>query len=112
VSAGSLTKALAGLGINMPFAQSFATYATLSLAFSPIVCHKGCFHPPWKFAILAGIDVMATWCTVTAYSLTNMTSVALLDSWTVPCVMLLTVMIFKQRYVLLRYDQLCRQVVM
>ena len=97
VAAGALSKALAAWGVSIPFTQSAATYALLFLAFLPIIHRKGWQQPLWKYSVLAGLDVGATWCTVKAYSLTSMTSVTLLDSWTVPCVMLLTFLLFRQR---------------
>ena len=38
----------------------------------------------YKFAGLAFIDVIANFCLVEAYNFTSLTSVTLLDCWTVP----------------------------
>ena len=52
----------------------------------------------WKYAIIAAIDVEANYCVVKAYQFTSLTSVMLLDAWTIPCVMLLSRCVFRHRY--------------
>jgi len=37
------------------------------------------------YALLAAVDVLSNFCLVEAYAYTSLTSVTLLDCWTVPC---------------------------
>ena len=84
----------------MPFTQSASNYAVLFIIFGgPARLLKwGWEQEAWKYGLLAAVDVVSTWCVVKAFSLTSITSVTLLDSWTIPCVILLTAVFFKQRY--------------
>lgn len=52
----------------------------------------------WKYAIVALIDVEANYCVVKAYQFTSLTSVMLLDAFTIPCVMVLSRCVFRKRY--------------
>jgi drug/metabolite transporter (DMT)-like permease len=54
---------------------------------------------PWYvYALLGLIDVEANYLVVRAYQYTSITSVMLLDCFTIPCVLLLTRLILKTRY--------------
>lgn len=53
--------------------------------------------PLWLYALLALIDVEASFCIVTAYKYTSMVSVMVLDAWTVPCVLILGYGLFRWR---------------
>jgi drug/metabolite transporter (DMT)-like permease len=96
-AAGALSAALARWGASVPVTQSMSTYLLLFCAFYPRPHREGWHQPHWKYFCLATLDVSSTWCLVKALSLTSLTSATLLDSWTVPCVMLLTYAIFRQR---------------
>lgn len=54
----------------------------------------------WKYAILAFFDVEGNYLLVRAYQYTTITSVQLLDCFTVPLVMLLSYFALKRRYIL------------
>jgi hypothetical protein len=99
IRAGITSAALAGLGANNPFFQSCITYFLLWATGVEAVHKAGWQQPPWKYFVLALLDVSSTSCLVRAYNFTSITSVTLLDSWTVPCVMLLTAVLLKQRCV-------------
>jgi solute carrier family 35 protein F1/2 len=53
----------------------------------------------WLYLIGAVLDVEANFCVTLAYSYTNITSVMLLDCFTIPCVMILSRGFLKARYV-------------
>jgi solute carrier family 35, member F1/2 len=91
---------LAELGASVPFTQSASNYTLLFLVFGgPVRVFQWKWEQKaWKYGLLAGFDVAATWCVVKAFSLTSITSVTLLDSWTIPCVIILTAVFLKQRY--------------
>ena len=73
-------------GISLPAAQSFLNYLALALVFGGQLFFKK--QPlqaaSYKFAGLAAIDVTANFCLVEAFNFTSLTSVTLLDCWTVP----------------------------
>lgn len=52
----------------------------------------------WRYALLALFDIEANFLAVKAYSYTSLTSVQLLDSLTIPTVMLLSRLLLKSRY--------------
>ena len=52
---------------------------------------------PWKYAALAIADVEANYFVVKAYSYTSITSVMLLDCFTIPCVMVLSFVFLKAK---------------
>jgi solute carrier family 35, member F1/2 len=99
ISAGSTSAALAGLGASNPFFQSCITYFLLWASGVETVHKAGWRQAKWKYLVLAILDVSSTFCLVKAYKFTSITSATLLDSWTVPCVMLLTTVLFQQRCV-------------
>jgi hypothetical protein len=51
----------------------------------------------WKYALLAVADVEANYFVVKAYSYTSITSVMLLDCFTIPCVMVLSYFFLKAK---------------
>jgi solute carrier family 35, member F1/2 len=81
----------------VPFTQSLLCYLLLWLTFYPRTLKDGWKQPLWKYAVLALLDVTATWCVVKAFNYSSITSVTLLDAWTVPCVMLLTALLLRRR---------------
>lgn len=96
----SISTELALRGASIPFTQGAIQYALLFLAFSgPLRLFWWRWkESAWKYMLVSGIDVLSTGCIVKAFSLTSVTSVTLLDSWTIPCVILLTAVFFRQRY--------------
>ena len=73
-------------GISLPAAQSFLNYLALAVVYGTHLKLKNQpLRASWyKFAGLAAIDVTANFCLVEAYNFTSLTSVTLLDCWTVP----------------------------
>ena len=107
-------------GIDAPTAQSFANYALLSLHGIPLALRRwrrartaghaeaededteslvaGSRLHPWQWLLLALSDVEANYFLVLAYQYTDITSVSLLDAFSVPAVMLFSRLLFRTRY--------------
>ncbi|GLC36406.1 hypothetical protein PLESTB_000765200 [Pleodorina starrii] len=98
---GTTSGLLASRGINMPATQSFFNYLLLS-----ITC--GAYHlrnrglrlsNPWYcYLLLAVMDVEANFLVTKAYQYTSVTSVTLLDCFTIPAVMALSALALRARY--------------
>ncbi|GLC65724.1 hypothetical protein PLESTF_000333100 [Pleodorina starrii] len=98
---GTTSGLLASRGINMPATQSFFNYLLLS-----ITC--GAYHlrnrglrlsNPWyHYLLLAVMDVEANFLVTKAYQYTSVTSVTLLDCFTIPAVMVLSALALRARY--------------
>lgn len=99
-STGFSSSELARKGINAPTSQSLANYVLLALVYGTIFIHrKKPFKAKWYYYILLGlIDVEANFLVVKAYQYTSLTSVMLLDCWTIPCVIFLTWFFLKTKY--------------
>lgn len=106
-------------GIDAPTAQSSANYALLSLHGIPLALRRrrrrartggvsegetaeataaGARLRPWQWLLLAAADVEANYLLVLAYQYTDITSVSLLDAFTVPAVMVFSRLLFRTRY--------------
>ncbi|GAX26679.1 solute carrier family 35, member F1/2 [Fistulifera solaris] len=59
--------------------------------------------PPWFYLIMGSLDVSASFCIVSAFSLTNITSVSLLTALSIPTTMVLSCFFLKRRYQLWHY---------
>ena len=55
-------------------------------------------NPWWLYAAGAVIDVEANYCVTLAYKYTSITSIMLLDCFTIPCVMVLSKIFLRARY--------------
>eukprot|EP00897_Mesotaenium_endlicherianum_P007535 jgi/Mesen1/680/ME000109S10898 len=97
---GVTSSMLAQRGINAPTAQSFLNYLLLALVYGSILLfRRKLLQMPWHFYLaLAVVDVEANYTVVLAYQYTSLTSVVLLDCWSIPCAMLLTWLLLKARY--------------
>ncbi|GAM19783.1 hypothetical protein SAMD00019534_029580 [Acytostelium subglobosum LB1] len=92
--------------INIPTAQSLLNYILLSF-YSIILWRRGTlWHSLRTKSIfllpLALFDVEANYVAVKAYQYTTITSVMLLDCFTIPCVAVLTRIFLKTRYTLIQ----------
>ncbi|KAK7476371.1 hypothetical protein BaRGS_00032371 [Batillaria attramentaria] len=95
-------------GVHTPTAQSFLNYALLCLVFAVMLAcrqeeegrHLGIIlrQDGWKYAILALIDVEANYLVVKAYSYTTITSVQLLDCFSILVVVVLSWRLLKAQY--------------
>ncbi|VAH19680.1 unnamed protein product [Triticum turgidum subsp. durum] len=91
---------LANLGVNTPLTQSFFAYLLLTLIYVPILLHRR-QKPriPWYWYLaLAFVDVQGNYLVVKAYQYSSITSVTLLDCWTVVWVIILTWYVLGTRY--------------
>jgi solute carrier family 35, member F1/2 len=83
-------------GAEIPATQSALNYVLLCCVYTALSASRR--HLAlcelrlawWKYAVLAVLDVEANFLIVTAYQYTSITSVMLIDCWTIPCVMLLS----------------------
>jgi solute carrier family 35 protein F1/2 len=104
-STGFSSSALAKRGINAPTSQSLLNYALLAVIYGGILLYR------WKalkarwyyYALLGVVDVEANFLVVKAYQYTSITSVMLLDCWSIPCVILLTWLFLKTKYRFRKY---------
>lgn len=87
-------------GVDAPLTQSFFAYLLLTLVYVPIVLHRRQkLQIPWYWYLgLAFIDVQGNYLVVKAYQYSYITSVTLLDCWTVVWVIMLTWYALGTRY--------------
>ncbi|KAL2456936.1 Eukaryotic protein of unknown function [Forsythia ovata] len=99
-STGFLSSELAKRGINAPTSQSFLNYILLALVYGGIMLYRRkSLKAKWYYYVLLGlVDVEANFLVVKAYQYTSITSVMLLDCWTIPCVLFLTWFFLKTKY--------------
>ncbi|XP_019428777.1 PREDICTED: solute carrier family 35 member F1-like [Lupinus angustifolius] len=99
-STGFTSSLLAKKGIDAPTAQSFLNYALLAIIYGNILIYRRKpLKVKWYYYIILGIiDVEANFLVVKSYQFTSLTSVMLLDCWSIPCVILLTWVFLKTRY--------------
>jgi hypothetical protein len=93
---GIFSTYLANDNISIPTSQSTINYALLCL-YALHRWRQAGFTTNfklqvawWKYALLAFADVEANYLVVKAYSYTTITSIMLIDCWTIPCVMLIS----------------------
>ncbi|KAI5565548.1 hypothetical protein POPTR_014G151800v4 [Populus trichocarpa] len=99
-STGFSSSELARRGINAPTSQSFLNYVFLAIVYGSIMLYrKQALKAKWYYyAILSLVDVEANFLVVKAYQYTSITSVMLLDCWSIPCVMVLTWFFLSTKY--------------
>lgn len=104
-STGFSSSELARRGINAPTSQSFLNYVLLAVVYGGIMIYRReALKAKWYFYLLLGlIDVEANFLVVKAYQYTSLTSVMLLDCWSIPCVILLTWLFLKTKYRFRKY---------
>ncbi|CAN6341843.1 unnamed protein product [Urochloa humidicola] len=101
VAASSFASSLiANLGVDAPLTQSFFGYLLLNLIYVPILLYRRRkLQIAWYWYLaLAFIDVQGNYLFVKAYQYSYITSVTLLDCWTVVWVILLTRYALGTRY--------------
>ncbi|CAI9117375.1 OLC1v1018760C3 [Oldenlandia corymbosa var. corymbosa] len=99
-STGFSSSELARRGINAPTSQSFLNYVLLGVIYGGIMLYRRQpLKAKWYYYVLLGlVDVEANFLVVKAYQYTSITSVMLLDCWSIPCVILLTWLFLKTKY--------------
>lgn len=101
MAAASFASSLvANLGIDAPLTQSFFAYLLLTLVYVPILLRRRQkLRVPWYWYLaLSFIDVQGNYLVVKAYQYSYITSVTLLDCWTVVWVIVLTWYALGTRY--------------
>ncbi|KAF8041323.1 hypothetical protein BT93_A0054 [Corymbia citriodora subsp. variegata] len=99
-STGFSSSELAKKGINAPTSQSFLNYVLLAIVYGSIALHRRQpLKAKWYYYVILGmVDVEANFLVVKAYQYTSITSVMLLDCWSIPSVMLLTWLFLSTKY--------------
>ncbi|GMH30149.1 hypothetical protein Nepgr_031992 [Nepenthes gracilis] len=96
---------LADLGVDAPLTQSFFTYLSLALVYGSIMLYRRKkLLVPWYYYVGLGfVDVQGNYLVNKAYQYSSITSVTLLDCWTIPWVIILTCIFLGTRYSLWQY---------
>ncbi|GMP78331.1 hypothetical protein CsSME_00034284 [Camellia sinensis var. sinensis] len=99
-STGFSSSELARRGINAPTSQTFLNYVFLAIVYGGILLYRRkALKAKWYYYILLGlVDVEGNYLVVKAYQYTSLTSVMLLDCWSIPSVILLTWFFLKTKY--------------
>ncbi|XP_072950801.1 uncharacterized protein [Typha angustifolia] len=99
-STGFSSSELSRRGIDAPTSQSFLNYVLLAIVYGGFMIHrKKPLQIKWFYYLLLGfVDVEANFLVVKAYQYTSLTSVMLLDCWSIPSVIFLTWMFLKTKY--------------
>ncbi|KAK9802978.1 hypothetical protein WJX73_002803 [Symbiochloris irregularis] len=97
---GATSTQLANTGVSLPTTQSFINYVLLAALFGgTLVYSKRPLQNAWyKYAALAVLDVEANYLLITAYRFTSITSVTLLDCFTIPVAVVLSWWVLRARY--------------
>ncbi|KAI3746237.1 hypothetical protein L6452_08661 [Arctium lappa] len=90
----------ANLGVNAPFTLAFFSYLTLTLVFGGILLYRGQkLQISWYwYVLLAFVDVQGSYLVNKAYQFSSITSVTILDCWTVVWVIILTWLFLGTKY--------------
>ncbi|CAN6167625.1 unnamed protein product [Urochloa humidicola] len=104
-STGFSSSELARRGVNAPTSQSLLNYILLALVYGGMLIYRRQHLTiKWYYYLLLGIiDVEANYIVVKAYQYTSITSVMLLDCWSIPCVIVLTWLFLKTKYGLRKF---------
>ncbi|KAG5248564.1 solute carrier family [Salix suchowensis] len=98
---GSFTSSLvSSLGVDAPLTQSSFNYLALALVYGSILlCRRQKLQISWYWYLLLGlVDVQGNYLVNKAYQYSSITSVTLLDCWTVAWVIALTWFFLRTRY--------------
>lgn len=93
-------------GVHTPTAQGFLNYVLLCLVFTvSLACRRGdrslvyiLKTSGWKYFIISVVDVEANYLVVKAYSYTTITSIQLLDCFSIVTVLVLSYFVLHVRY--------------
>ncbi|XP_010909851.1 uncharacterized protein [Elaeis guineensis] len=96
---------IADLGADVPLTQSFFTYLSLSLVYGAVLLYRRqkLLVPWYWYIVLAIVDVQGNYLVIKAYQYSSITSVTLLDCWTIPWVIILTWLVLGTRYSLWQF---------
>ncbi|XP_020261481.1 solute carrier family 35 member F1-like isoform X2 [Asparagus officinalis] len=104
-STGFSSSELSRRGINAPTSQSFLNYLLLALFYGGfLIYRRKPLQMRWYYYLLLSVvDVEANFLVVKAYQYTSLTSVMLLDCWSIPSVIFLTWLFLKTKYRLRKF---------
>ncbi|KAG9063891.1 hypothetical protein KI688_004005 [Linnemannia hyalina] len=97
--------------VSIPTTQSFLNYLVLGIVYTSVTIYKKGFwgwieimrRRALYYMLFAVIDVEGNYFVVKAYNYTSLLSAMLLDAWTIPCVVLLSVFFLKMRFIRYHY---------
>ncbi|OMO82146.1 hypothetical protein CCACVL1_12054 [Corchorus capsularis] len=91
---------LANLGVDAPISQTTFAYFTLAVVYGGILLHRGQkLRIPWYWYLaLSFADVQGNFLANKAYQFSSITSVTLLDCWTIVWAIILTYIFIGTRY--------------
>ncbi|KAJ2726660.1 hypothetical protein GGI07_000383 [Coemansia sp. Benny D115] len=92
--------------VTIPNFQSFLVYLLLFVVYMPLALIRLGPRKVWTnikrrflwYILLAAVDVEGNYFVIKAYSYTSLLSCMLLDTWTLPCVVILSYFLLKARY--------------
>lgn len=101
----AFSQLLADKGVNLPTTQSFCNYLALGIIYGYWLSRERARPREawWRYALIALCDVEGNFLLVLAYQYTSITSVQLLDCFSIPVVMGLSYAFLKVRYRTLHY---------
>ncbi|OAX38741.1 DUF914-domain-containing protein [Rhizopogon vinicolor AM-OR11-026] len=90
----------------LPSTQTFFTYLSLFIIFTPYTIHrygirgwgKLVFRDGWKYFLFAAADVQGNFLAVKAYGYTDLLSCMLLDAWSIPVCLFICWIYMRTRY--------------
>lgn len=92
-------------GVHTPLTLSFFTYMVLALVYGSIMLYRR--HKllvPWYWYVFLGlVDVLGNYLVTKAYEYTSITSVTILDCWTIAWAIILTRLVLGTRYSLWQF---------
>lgn len=97
----SFTSSLvAALGVDAPITQTSFTYFSLAVVYGSVLLYRGHkLRIPWYWYLALGfVDVQGNYLVNKAYQFSSITSVTLLDCWTVVWAIVLTYIFLGKRY--------------
>lgn len=90
---------LSSLGVHVPLTLSLFGYLSVTLIYGGIFLGRQKLMVPWYWYLLMGfIDVQGNYLVNSAYQYTSITSVTMLDCWTIAWAMILTWIFIGTRY--------------
>lgn len=106
---GLTSSILARQGFNAPTSQSLCNYLLAAVLYGAVFLgRKKPLQVRWYYYLFLGLmDVEGNYFVVKAYQYTSLTSVMLLDCWSIPCVLLLTWLFIKTRYNIGQFIGVC-----
>lgn len=95
---------IANLGVDAPITQSAFAYSSLALVYGSILLYRRQkLRVPWYWYLLLGfVDVQGNFLVNKAYQFSSITSVTLLDCWTIAWAIILTRIFLGTRYSLIQ----------